>query len=170
MGTTSNYCRTRSALYEAILHKMLNDQFAEVEQLAAHALPGSQEDLIDLLVGVIDAGADWPRSGGIATRERYLAKIKLSLEAADDPRLAALMREFRAVSLDLLAAQVRGVFPHASDEQIDALGSVITGLSVDRMTLGVPTIDLHAVIDSIVVGLFGNQVLGRSTSDTSSSH
>ncbi|WP_167131573.1 TetR/AcrR family transcriptional regulator [Paramicrobacterium chengjingii] len=157
IGTTSNYCRTRSALYEAILHKMLKDQVAEVEKFTARVLPGSREDLIELLVGIIEAGGDRQSTGGNAIRERYLARIKLSLVAADDPRLAALMRDIRTASLALLAAQTREVYPHASDENVDVLGSVITGLTVDRTTVGVPTMDLRAVLGSIITGLFGNE-------------
>lgn len=152
-GTTSNYFRTRAALYEAILRMMLNDQVKELDRFAASAPPRSHDELVDLLAHIIEAGGDRSAADGATARNRYAARIKLSLEAADDPQLAAAMRQARAASLEALAAQVRAVHPAATDDQIDTLGSVITGLSMDRLTIGVPAGDLRAILAPLLHGL-----------------
>lgn len=153
IGTTSNYFRTRAALYEAILRMMLNDQIDQLDQFAVSALPRSQDELVDLLARIIEAGGDRSATDGATARNRYAARIKLSLKAVDDPRLAATMRHTRAASLEALSAQVRAVHPAATDEQMDTLGSVITGLSIDKLTIGVPTGDLRTILTSLLDGL-----------------
>ncbi|MGN9847594.1 TetR/AcrR family transcriptional regulator, partial [Nonomuraea sp. H19] len=137
VGTTSNYFRTRSALYEAISHRILDQQFAALQ--AAPATPPDREDLVDSLTAAIDDGSG-------PARNRYLARFELSLEAARNPRLAALMRELRAVTLRIRTAQIRAIHPAATDEQLDALGSLLTGVTFDRITLGVPGMDTRALV------------------------
>lgn len=153
IGTTSNYFRTRAALYEAILHRMLDDQITELEQRAAGTVPRTHDELVDLLATVIDAGGDQSHTGETSARNRYVARIKLSLEAASNTQLATALRQTRAASLDVLATHVRAVHPQVTDEQLDALGSVITGLSIDRLTIGVPAGDLRTTLASVLGGL-----------------
>jgi DNA-binding transcriptional regulator YbjK len=141
VGTTSNYFRTRAALYEAIAHRILDQQLAAL-QVAPASTP-DLEGLIDALTAAIDAG------NGPA-RNRYLARFELSLEAARNPRLAALMRELRAVTVRIRTAQLRAVHPGATDEQVDALGSLLTGVTFDRITLGVPGMDTRALVRALV--------------------
>ncbi|MDP4500604.1 TetR/AcrR family transcriptional regulator [Nonomuraea turcica] len=151
VGTTSNYFRTRSALYEAIAHRILDQQLAALQ--AAPATPPDREDLVDSLTAAIDDGTG-------PARNRYLARFELSLEAARNPRLAALMRELRAVTLRIRTAQIRAVHPAATDEQLDALGSLLTGVTFDRITVGVPGMDTRALVQALVAGFLPAE--GRS--------
>ncbi|TMR88646.1 TetR/AcrR family transcriptional regulator [Nonomuraea basaltis] len=151
VGTTSNYFRTRSALYEAIAHRILDGQLAALQ--AAPATPPDREDLVDSLTAAIDDGTG-------PARNRYLARFELSLEAARNPRLAALMRELRAVTLRIRTAQIRAVHPAATDEQLDALGSLLTGVAFDRITVGVPGMDTRALVQALVAGFLPAE--GRS--------
>ncbi|MFC6900611.1 TetR/AcrR family transcriptional regulator [Nonomuraea dietziae] len=67
-GTTSNYFRTRSALYEAIVRRLLDLQLADLDRLAVTPLPGSPAELLDLLAATVEAvtarpaTATWPES------------------------------------------------------------------------------------------------------------
>ncbi|GAA2416163.1 TetR/AcrR family transcriptional regulator [Nonomuraea africana] len=143
VGTTSNYFRTRAALYEAIAHRILDQQLAALQ--AAPVTPMDRDSLIDSLTAAIDAG-DGP------ARNRYLARFELSLEAARNARLAALMRELRAVTLRIRTAQLRAIHPEATHEQLDALGSLLTGVTFDRLTLGVPGMDTRALVETLIAG------------------
>jgi DNA-binding transcriptional regulator YbjK len=149
-GTTSNYFRTRSALYEAIVRRLLDLQLADLDRLAVTPLPGSPAELLDLLAATVEAG------DGTA-RNRYLARVELSLEAARNPELAALMREMRAAAFQVIARKARAVHPHATDEQLDALGSVLTGLSLDRITLGVPAMSPRDVLAAVIPALLSQR-------------
>ncbi|WP_327581826.1 TetR family transcriptional regulator [Nonomuraea sp. NBC_00507] len=143
VGTTSNYFRTRAALYEAIAHRILDQQLAALQ--AAPVSPLDREGLVDSLTAAIDAG-DGP------ARNRYLARFELSLEAARNPRLAALMRDLRSVTLRIRTAQLRAIHPDATDEQLDALGSLLTGVTFDRITLGVPSMNTRTLVDALITG------------------
>ncbi|MDW6060056.1 TetR family transcriptional regulator [Streptomyces sp. FXJ1.4098] len=145
VGTTSNYFRTRAALYEAIAHRILDHQLA-AEAAASTSASSDRADLVEALATAVDVGAG-------AARNRYLARFELSLEAARSPELAAVMRELRAVTLRTRAAQVRAVHPEATDEHIDALASLLTGVAFDRLTLGVPAMDTRDVVRAVVSGL-----------------
>ncbi|MFD1935520.1 TetR/AcrR family transcriptional regulator [Nonomuraea mangrovi] len=151
VGTTSNYFRTRSALYEAIAHRILDQQLAALQ--AAPTTPPDRKDLVDSLTAAIDDGTG-------PARNRYLARFELSLEAARNPRLAALMRELRAVTLRIRTAQIRAVHPAATDEQLDALGSLLTGVTFDRITVGVPEMDTRALVQALIAGFLPAE--GRS--------
>jgi DNA-binding transcriptional regulator YbjK len=143
VGTTSNYFRTRAALYEAIAHRILDQQLAALQ--AAPVTPMDRDSLVDSLTAAIDAG-DGP------ARNRYLARFELSLEAARNARLAALMRELRAVTLRIRTAQLRAIHPEATHEQLDALGSLLTGVTFDRLTLGVPGMNTRALVETLIAG------------------
>ncbi|WP_327581032.1 TetR family transcriptional regulator [Nonomuraea sp. NBC_00507] len=151
VGTTSNYFRTRATLYEAIAHRILDQQLAALQ--AAPATPPDRESLVDSLTAAIDDGTG-------PARNRYLARFELSLEAARNPRLAALMRELRAVTLRIRAAQFRAIHPDAADEQLDALGSLLTGVTFDRITLGVPGMDTRALVQALIAAFLPAE--GRS--------
>lgn len=145
-GTTSNYFRTRAALYGAIVRRLLDHQLADVERLSATPVPKSPEELIDLLAATVKAGDD-------IARNRYLARVELSVEASRNPELAYLMRQMRGVTRQVMTVKVHAVYPDATDEQIDALGSVLTGLAFDRITLGVPAMSPRDILAAVTPAL-----------------
>ncbi|MGH4033411.1 TetR/AcrR family transcriptional regulator [Actinomycetota bacterium Odt1-20B] len=146
VGTTSNYFRTRAALYEAIAHRILDQQVAAEQPSPPTDLTPDQ--LIGLLTEAVDAATG-------PARNRYLARFELSLEAARSPELAALMRELRSVTLGVRASQIRAVHPHATDEQIDALVSLLTGMAFERITLGVPSMATRDAVAAVTTGVLG---------------
>lgn len=143
IGTTSNYFPTRAALYEAIARRILEQQLeAEPDAVRDDATP---LDIAEYLAAASDAGA------GIA-RNRYLARFELSLEATRSTELAAVMRELRAVTVRRRATQIRAAYPHATEQQVDAIASLLTGIAFDRLTLDVPAMDTAAVARAVLRG------------------
>jgi AcrR family transcriptional regulator len=147
-GTTSNYFRTRAALYEAIAQRILDQQLAAERERPAGAATATPDEVAELLAAAVDEGS------GLA-RNRHLARFELSLEAARNPELAALMRELRAVTLRIRTAQTRAAYPHATEGQVDAIASLLTGLAFDRITLDVPAMDTTAIARAVLRGLLG---------------
>ncbi|NRQ36520.1 TetR/AcrR family transcriptional regulator [Nonomuraea sp. NN258] len=150
-GTASNYFRTRTALYEAIARRLLDLQLAELAELDRRAAwPRTPDELVELLASFVEAGSG-------PARNRYLARLELSLHAAWNPGLAEVMRELRGTTLKIISARVRAIHPSVSDEQLDALGSALTGVTLDRMTLGVPAMDVREIMRALVRGLVGSR-------------
>ncbi|MFD8247977.1 TetR/AcrR family transcriptional regulator [Nocardia sp. NPDC059691] len=143
-GTTSNYFATRAALYTAIARRILDHQIAAEKSSVANP-PSTPGQVVDLLAAAVDAGSG-------PARNRYLARFELSVEAARDPELAALMRDLRAVTVRTRAAQIRAAYPHATDDQIDAIVSLLTGVALDRLALDVPALDTAAIVRAILRG------------------
>ncbi|GAB3967589.1 TetR family transcriptional regulator [Actinoallomurus acanthiterrae] len=144
-GTTSNYFRTRAALYEAIARRILDQQLA-----AEHERPAGTAATPDEVAGLLAAAVD---AGTGPARNRYLARFELSLEAARNPELAALMRELRAVTLRIRTTQIRAAYPHATEDQVDAIASLLTGLAFDRLTLEVPVMDTTVIARAVLRGV-----------------
>ncbi|MEU6778401.1 TetR family transcriptional regulator [Nonomuraea angiospora] len=142
-GTTSNYFRTRAALYEAIARRLLDHQLTDLAALPAVT---THEELVTALAATVEAG-DGP------ARNRYLARIELSVAAARNPALAALMRDLRAATLRVLGHQIRAVYPKATDRQLHTLGSVLTGITLDRIALAVPGMDVREALSALTRGL-----------------
>ncbi|MGK8464131.1 TetR/AcrR family transcriptional regulator [Nocardia cyriacigeorgica] len=143
LGTTSNYFPTRAALYEAIARRILDQQLdAEPEPVGEEA---TTQDVADYLAAAGDASAG-------AARNRYLARFELSLEASRNAELAAIMRELRAVTVRKRAVQIRAAYPHATEERVDAIASLLTGVAFDRLTLDVPAMDTAAVARAVLRG------------------
>ncbi|WP_225730650.1 MULTISPECIES: TetR/AcrR family transcriptional regulator [unclassified Nocardia] len=144
VGTTSNFFKTRTALYAAIARRIL-DQQNEAEKQRPASTSATSRQVADLLAEAIDAG------NGPA-RNRYLARFELSVEAARDPELAHLMRELRAVTVRTRAQQIRAAYPHATDDQVDAIVSLLTGIAFDRVALDVPALDTTTIAHAVLRG------------------
>ncbi|MBF6090460.1 TetR/AcrR family transcriptional regulator [Nocardia cyriacigeorgica] len=143
IGTTSNYFPTRAALYEAIARRILDQQLeAEADTADGEA---TAEGVADYLAAAGDAGAG-------PARNRYLARFELSLEASRNADLAAVMRELRAVTVRRRAARIRAVYPEATEQQADAIASLLTGIAFDRLTLEVPAMDTAAIARAVLRG------------------
>ena len=92
-GTCSAYFRTREALQlgltQYVAARCGDDVAALAEQLAEHPVgsPGVEERVVELTVGAFES---W-----LEERELLLARIELSMEAARNAPLAALLTEYR---------------------------------------------------------------------------
>jgi hypothetical protein len=67
--------------------------------------------------------------------------------------LAHLMRELRAVTVRQQTLLLRAAGLDVSEERVDWLGSLLTGVALDRLTLGVPGGDLTALIRIVCAAL-----------------
>lgn len=106
-GTTSAYFRTRRALQLALTEHVTAQMAADVDVLVEQ-LSGCTDDdprAVDLVVGLL---GEW-----LDARTLVLAKVELTLEAARDPELAALLRESR-------------------DRLVRVVAEVLTGRGTDR--------------------------------------
>jgi len=79
-GSTSNYFRSRDALFEGVVERFAARERAVIAELSAAADPSSAEELADLLAAfVVTATTD--------RRELTLARFALLVEAANRPHL-----------------------------------------------------------------------------------
>ena len=145
-GTTSNYFGSRDAILRAAANRLLELQLADLNQTSDGGRPGSRDDLEKVIaaLAVVAEGAG---------RARYLAREELALESSRRPELANLMRELRAVTVRQQTLLLRAAGLDVSEERVDWLGSLLTGVALDRLTLGVPGGDLTALIRIVCAAL-----------------
>lgn len=101
-GTTSAYFRTRRALQVAVTDyvtaRMADDVDALIEELAG-CTPDDPR-AVELVLGLLGRWLD--------ARTLVLAKVELTLEAARDPELAAMLRQSRDRVLRVVAEVLEG--------------------------------------------------------------
>jgi DNA-binding transcriptional regulator YbjK len=95
MGSTSNYFRTRDALFCGVAEAILEREVAGMEATFA---PRSTEELLDALVALLDRTTEDQRT--LTT-----ARLVLFMEASHDPALRETLGRGRAI----LEAALRGV-------------------------------------------------------------
>ncbi|MFJ9774079.1 TetR/AcrR family transcriptional regulator [Kitasatospora sp. NPDC101157] len=104
-GSTSNLARTRAALLELVLTRIVERETADYPVLAEDGLPGATLPPRDLL---IEVGAEALFQALTSGRRLTLARLELALEATRRPELRAvydrLGARFIRLAADLLAA------------------------------------------------------------------
>ncbi|MFD8701823.1 TetR/AcrR family transcriptional regulator [Kitasatospora sp. NPDC059648] len=104
-GSTSNLARTRAALLELVLVRIVERETADYPALAEGGLPGATLPPRDLLVEV---GAEAMFQALTSGRRLTLARLELALEATRRPELRSvydrLGARFARLAADLLAA------------------------------------------------------------------
>ena len=125
-GSCSAYLRTRKALVLALTQYVANSLAEDVEQLAARpaACALGDDEAIEAVTAFFMRWLD--------ERELLLARMELSLEAARDPELAALLAAFRQRLVD---AGRRRSWPHAARTHSEALAETLVA-SFDGVLLG----------------------------------
>ncbi|MEV0154879.1 TetR/AcrR family transcriptional regulator [Micromonospora sp. NPDC050686] len=145
LGTTSAYLRTRQALIEAVVRRLVE---LDRIDLAAHALPADPAapatarrldaaDLDRLATGIAELLDRWLTAG----RDRTLARYACLLEAVHRPELRRILEHgtvLRVQARDLLA-QAGAADPRQQGDQFVAF---VDGLLFDRLVgagaLGAP--------------------------------
>jgi DNA-binding transcriptional regulator YbjK len=126
-GTTSAYFRTRRALQlaltEHVAAQMADDVDALIEQLAdcTPEDPRAVELVLALLGRWLDA------------RTLVLAKVELTLEAARDPELAAMLRQNRDRLLRVVADVLAGHGVAQADARAEALMASFDGILLSAL-------------------------------------
>jgi DNA-binding transcriptional regulator YbjK len=144
-GTTSRYFRTRAALFQGAAERMRDRHREQVQRLAGK-FPHNSGGLVEALVELLD-DASGPN------RELYTARFELALQSIRQPELAGIMQDIRADALDVAQRLIGSTGAVWTDEQIEILGSMLLGISIDRITLGIPRAGNLAVATAIVRGL-----------------
>ncbi|MGX7730300.1 TetR/AcrR family transcriptional regulator [Rhodococcus sp. 2H158] len=100
-GSTSNYFRTRRALLEGVLDRLVERDRADVAVLGGGNLPRTEEELVEMLAGYVMFA-----TGPDAVRTR--ARFALFVEATASPSLRRSVQrrrdELRGMGLAVLAA------------------------------------------------------------------
>ncbi len=129
----------------------VGNELSWIDQHAAQHVVEQLRPASDANRGPVEHPPPAPPPPGPA-RNRYLARFELSLEASRNADLAAVMRELRAVTLRRRAARIRAVYPEATEQQADAIASLLTGIAFDRLTLEVPAMDTAAIARAVLRG------------------
>lgn len=141
VGTTSRYFRTRAALLLVAAQTVRDRHRAYMEHLAATSDQG-RGNLVSALARVITDAED-------ANRDLYIARFELGFESIRSPELRPIMEEMRAVSIGAARRLAHGVGIELSEDQTDVLGSLLVGITLDRITLGRPCLHAEAVAESL---------------------
>lgn len=141
VGTTSRYFRTRAALILVAAETIRDRHRAYMEQLAATS-DHARGDLASALARIITDAEQ-------ANRDLYIARFELGLEALRSPELGPIMEEMRVVSISTARALCHAVGIELTVDQADVLGSLLVGVTLDRIVLGRPHIPTEAVAESL---------------------
>ena len=112
-----------------------------MERLSASE-PGRQGDLVGALAELI---ADSTQTN----RDLYIARIELSLASLRNPELRPILDEIRAASIATAQELARAAGIELTESQTDVLGSLLLGLTLERVTLERPRLtanDLAVVL------------------------
>ncbi|MGW0480447.1 TetR/AcrR family transcriptional regulator [Nonomuraea sp. NPDC003214] len=149
-GSSSFYFRTRLALLQAALDRLLELEMAELASLPELRGDSPTERAVELAMFAI---GHWTTAG----RVRTLARHELSLEATRRPELRASLQKASDVAhrpiVDVLAtAGIPGL-----DKRIHLIVACIDGLILEHLTgpdgLDLDPVELRAVLHPLMSGL-----------------
>jgi DNA-binding transcriptional regulator YbjK len=132
-GTASNYFRTRQALLEAALRRVVGLHFGWIaEQRAAVTGPLDTAGIAVVMAAVIDQATTTHRA-------QYIAMFELALESTRSPALRAIMPEVFSTAESVLRDAHDGAAPSAMELRMVAMfynGAVFTSLVVPQLLNG----------------------------------
>lgn len=145
VGTTSRYFRTRAALILGAAETIRDRHRAYMEQLAATS-DQARGDLVSALARIITDAEE-------TNRDLYIAWFELGLESLRSPELGPILDEMRVVSISTARGIAHGVGIELNADQMDVLGSLLVGVTLDRIVLGRPSVDADAVAESLACAI-----------------
>jgi DNA-binding transcriptional regulator YbjK len=128
-GSTSNYFRTRQALIEGVLDRLLERDRADVAALADAAEPRNGRELEDLLYGYVLVATE---DDVVRTRARFA----MFVEAMAAPELRAAVELRRSELRAWGAAMLKGLGVDESDVCARLLVDYLDGVILHRLTSG----------------------------------
>jgi DNA-binding transcriptional regulator YbjK len=150
-GTTSNYFRTRDALFDGVV-----DRFTERERAVFPGdPPATPDDLVDAL-------ATFAVTATTARREVTLARFALLVEAANRP---ALQRKLSAAAAGVTTWAVdwaRCAGSAHPERDAALLGSQMDAMTLHQLAYPDPDFDPRAALTVLVEALFRPLTPGRS--------
>jgi DNA-binding transcriptional regulator YbjK len=148
LGTTSNYFRTRDALFDAVVERFAERERAAFDELASAAAPTTPQELAALLAAFTVA-ATGPR------RELTLARFAILVEAAIRPqlqrKLGAAASEIRAWSTEWM----RAVGSTNPLRDISFLANHVDALTLHQLAYPDPAFDPRPSLTALVTALVG---------------
>jgi len=146
-GTTSNYFRTRDALFEAVVERFVERERASFEELAAVAAPTTPQELAKVL-------AAWMQSATGARREVTLSRFALLVESAIRPSLQRKLREGAADVTAWATAWMRAVGSQNPERDVGLLANQVEAMTLHQLAYPDPAFDpeprLIALVDALV--------------------
>jgi len=138
-GSTSNYFRTRAALFQGVLDAMVATESPEVEPLA-HVR--TADELVDGLVDLMDV-----LTGPLLTTTS--ARMALLVEAGHEPELRAGLARGRATMARLLRPAFQALGAPSPDFAVDAVAICFEGLFLHALAQHA-SVDARPHIDLVV--------------------
>ena len=145
VGTTSRYFRTRASLLRIAAETIRDHHRAYLENLAETSRPGAP-DLAEVLARIL---ADGERT----QRDLYLARIELALESRRTAELRPILEEMRTLSITAARLLAGGAGIELSEAETDLLGTLLVGITLDRVTLGRPRANPTTLAGSLIGAL-----------------
>ncbi|GEP36169.1 putative transcriptional regulator, TetR family protein [Nocardioides szechwanensis] len=126
-GTTSAYFRTRRALQLALTEYVASQMAEDVDALIEQLADCTPEDprAVELVIALLGRWLD--------ARTLVLAKVELTLEAARDPELAAMLRQNRDRLLRVVADVLAGHGMAQADARAEALMASFDGILLSAL-------------------------------------
>lgn len=143
-GSTSNYFRTRGALFGAVADAILERELAG---MGATFAPRSAEDLVDALVALLDRTTE-------DQRVQTTARLVLFMEASHDPALRDTLGKGRAVLEVALEEALRTLGARDPSASARAVMACAEGLILHRVARH-DDADIRPVVELVVRASLG---------------
>lgn len=140
-GTTSRYFRTRAALLLVAAETVRDRHRAYLDSLATSVIP-HHGDLAGALAALISDAEQ-------TNRDLYIARIELALESLRSPELRPILEEVRAASISTARNLAHSAGIELTQDQTDLLGSLLMGITLDRLTLEHPRLATDKVAEAL---------------------
>lgn len=150
VGSTSNYFRTRDALFDAIVERVPARERANWEELAAHLAPRTTSDLASGL-------AAFARDSAGRHRTLALSRYAILVEASRRPELRAQLAATGARVSAWFGTWLRLVGSTDPDHHTHVVGNYLTGLILHQLAMPDPAFDPTAHLDALLTSLIQTQ-------------
>lgn len=142
-GSTSNYFRSRDALFEGVVERVVTRERAAFEEMAAAARPATPRELVDLL-------AAWARTAVGERREVTAARFALLVEAATRPALGRVLAA-GAGQVDAWARHwLTAVGSAHPDRDFQVLGGLVEAMTLHQLAYPDPAFDPAPLLRELV--------------------
>lgn len=142
-GTASYHFRSRRALLESTALRLRDLHVSALTQALSAPRADSWEQLVSAMTDLVEATDE-------AMRTRYLAFAELMLEATRDAALATIVNQVRESNLEFAATLLRKRGVAISGAQLTTLGSLLTGVTLERIALSAPGASTSSMVDTVL--------------------
>jgi DNA-binding transcriptional regulator YbjK len=155
-GTTSNYFRTRDALFDAVVDRFIERERTAFEELASAATPTTLRELAALLAAFTVTATG-------SRRDVTLARFAILVEAAIRPGLQRKLRE-GASAVDTWALEwLRAVGSANPARDLALLANHLDGLTLHQLAYPDPAFDPEPSLTALVTALVGTAPASATT-------